>query len=75
MTTLDLWPRPYLKVRSEFLSVCDAISTPAPFSWDKLLERGAAVLEVTVLNPLNTVLDALPDYSQAQLDRAVGERQ
>lgn len=70
-STLDLWPTPYAEVWSELWKSC-VLLLDVP--QDQLLENEAFFVEFR-LNLLVSALDAVPDYSRAQLDRAIVERQ
>lgn len=77
LLTLDLWPKPYRDLWLERVAACSAISSPD--GWDALLRQPdycqCLLLEFVALAPLTEALDALPDYSDAQLNRAIAERQ
>ncbi|PKN80816.1 MAG: hypothetical protein CVU47_08620 [Chloroflexi bacterium HGW-Chloroflexi-9] len=61
-----LWPRPYLDVDASIPVLCSFVVTPV--SWNP--GQAAAVVQ-----DLNAQLAALPDYSPAQLRRALKDRQ
>lgn len=75
--TLDLWPAEFRSVWRSRQAACDSISSRS--GWDALLRQPdycqCLLLEFVALTPLSEALAAVPDYSDAQLNRAIADRQ